>query len=45
MRRDHSIAQGLEYVAAWNSGQLASADVREAFQAMQQKRQPHFAKL
>lgn len=43
--RDRSVQEGLEYVATWNSSQLGSADLREAFQAMQQERQPAFAKL
>ncbi len=40
--RDHSIADGLEYVAAWNSAQLVSADYAEVFSAMKEKRRPVF---
>ena len=42
-RRDHSIADGLDYVAAWNSAQLVSADYVEVFEAMRQKRRPIFS--
>ena len=40
--RDHSVADGLEYVAAWNSAQLVSADYAEVFSAMKEKRRPVF---
>ncbi len=40
--RDHSLADGLDYVATWNSAMLLSDDTREAIAAAMQKRQPHF---
>ncbi len=42
LARDHSVADGLEYVAAWNSAQLVSADYVEVFSALKEKRQPVF---
>lgn len=44
-RRDHSVADGLEYVATWNAGMLHSADFAEVFAALKEKRKPIFAKL
>lgn len=41
--RDHSIADGLEYVATWNSTMLQSADVRVAMAAFMSKQKPDFA--
>lgn len=40
--RDLSVDDGLEYVAAWNAGQLLSRDGQEAFSAMVEKRDPDF---
>lgn len=40
--RDHSIADGLDYVATWNASMLLSDDTREAITAAMQKRQPRF---
>lgn len=40
--REHSIADGLEYMATWNAGMLLSKDLEEAFMAKIQKRTPHF---
>ena len=37
-----TVAQGLEYVATWNAGQLASHDLTEAVTAFMEKRQPKF---
>jgi enoyl-CoA hydratase len=37
-----TVAQGLDYVATWNSGQLASHDLTEAVTAFMEKRQPKF---
>ncbi|MEN9658339.1 MAG: hypothetical protein RL571_1804 [Pseudomonadota bacterium] len=31
--RDHSVSDGLEYVATWNGGMLLSADIKEAITA------------
>ncbi len=36
--RDHTIADGLNYIATWNAAMLVSADLTEALQAAQQKR-------
>ena len=41
--RDHSVREGLEMVAAWNSGMLISDDIQEALTAQLQKREPKFA--
>jgi enoyl-CoA hydratase len=40
--RDHSVADGLNYIATWNAAMLISADLTEALQAAQQKRPPVF---
>ena len=40
--RDHSVADGLDYVATWNAALLLSDDTREAIMATMQKRQPRF---
>jgi enoyl-CoA hydratase len=40
--RDHSVADGLNYVATWNAAMLMSADLDEAIAAMREKRQPKF---
>ena len=37
-----TVAQGLEYVAAWNAGMLASEDLTEAVRAFMEKRPPRF---
>lgn len=36
--RDHSVADGLEYIATWNAGMILSNDLNEAFMAKVQKR-------
>lgn len=41
--RDHSIADGLDYVATWNAAMLLSADLREALAASREERPPQFA--
>lgn len=43
--RDHSVAEGLTYLAAWNSGQLVSDDLMEAMQANREKRPGNFKDL
>lgn len=40
--RDHSVTDGLEYVATWNAALLLSDDTREAITAAMQKRPPQF---
>jgi len=40
--RDHSVADGLNYVATWNAAMLLSADFAEAAQANREKRPPSF---
>lgn len=40
--RDHSVADGLNYMATWNAAMLLSNDLSEAFQATMQKRDANF---
>jgi enoyl-CoA hydratase/carnithine racemase len=40
--RDHSVADGLNYIATWNSAMLMSKDLFEAGAAAMQKREPVF---
>jgi enoyl-CoA hydratase/carnithine racemase len=40
--RDHSVADGLTYVATWNAAMLLSADLPEALAAMRERRPPQF---
>ena len=40
--RDHSVADGLSYVATWNAAMLMSDDLGEAMRAMREKRQAQF---
>ncbi|MEM7345048.1 MAG: crotonase/enoyl-CoA hydratase family protein [Chloroflexota bacterium] len=40
--RDHSVADGLNYIATWNAAMLLSDDLIESAQAMMQKREPVF---
>ncbi len=40
--RDHSVADGLNYMATWNAGMLLSNDLQEAFMAKMQKRESNF---
>lgn len=40
--RDHSIADGLNYIATWNSVMLQSEDLRIAMTAHMSKKQPEF---
>ena len=37
--RDHSVAEGLNYIATWNSGMLSQADLAAGLQAQMEKRQ------
>ena len=41
--RDHSVAEGLNFVATWNSTALLSSDLQECMQAQMEKRAPQFA--
>ncbi|MGB8544845.1 MAG: hypothetical protein WCD32_05915 [Azonexus sp.] len=41
--RDHSIADGLNFVATWNAAMLPSDDLSEAITAQREKRVPRFA--
>lgn len=41
-KRDHSVADSLNYVAAWNAAMLISDDIMEAFQASMTKQTPVF---
>jgi enoyl-CoA hydratase len=40
--RDHSVADGLSYMATWNAAMLLSADLQEAFEAKMTKRESKF---
>ena len=40
--RDHSVADGLNYVAGWNAAMLLSADLGECIAAQREKRRPNF---
>ncbi len=40
--RDHSVQDGLNYVATWNAAMIYSHDLLEAMQAGMQKRKPEF---
>ena len=41
--RDHTIAEGLNFVATWNAATLLSSDLKECMQAQMEKRAPQFA--
>jgi enoyl-CoA hydratase len=44
--RDHSIADGLDYIATWQAGMFnPTADMMESFKAKQEKRAPAFDDL
>jgi len=36
--RDHSVEDGLNYIATWQAGMFFTADLKEAMTAKQQKR-------
>lgn len=40
--RDHTVADGLDFVATWNAGVLLSGDLDETLAALREKRTPHF---
>jgi enoyl-CoA hydratase len=43
--RDHTIADGLDYIATWNAGMFAPPHMAEAFAAKAQKRDANFPDL
>ncbi len=43
--RDHSVADGLEYIANWNAAMFDTADMGEAFTAKAEGRTPEFPDL
>jgi len=43
--RDHTIKDGLDYIATWQTGMFSPAHMMEAFQAKAQKRGPEFPDL
>ncbi len=43
--RDHSVADGLEFIANWNAGMFDTDDMAEAFAAKVEKREPLFPDL
>lgn len=40
--RDHSVADGLNYVATWNAAMLMSVDLAESMRAQREQRKPEF---
>ena len=40
--RDHSVADGLNYIATWNAAMLLSSDLPEALAAARERRKPQF---
>ncbi len=40
--RDHSVAEGLNYIATWNAGMLSQADLEAGMQAQMSKAQAHY---
>jgi len=43
--RDHTIADGLDYIGVWNAAMLSGAHMREAFVAKAEKRDPNYPDL
>ncbi len=43
--RDHSVADGLEFIANWNAGMFDTDDMAEAFKAKLEGRKPEFPDL
>ena len=43
--RDHSVADGLNYIATWQSGMFHPDDMAEAFTARAEGREPAFQNL
>jgi enoyl-CoA hydratase len=40
--RDHSVEEGLEYVALWNASMMSRVEVQEAMTATMEKRAANF---
>lgn len=43
--RDHTVADGLEFIANWNAAMFDTDDMAEAFKASLEKRSPEFPDL
>jgi len=43
--RDHSTADGLDYIATWQTGMFRPADIKESYMAKTEKRAPVYAEL
>lgn len=43
--RDHSVQDGLEYIATWQTGMFQPTDMMESFTAMGEKRSPEYQDL
>lgn len=43
--RDHSVEDGLNYIATWQAGMFFGGDMAEAFAAKKEKREPRFSDL
>ena len=43
--RDHSIKDGLDYIAVWQAGMLAREHMKEAFESQAQKRPANYPNL
>jgi enoyl-CoA hydratase len=43
--RDHTIADGLDYIATWQTGMFQPSDMAEAFAAKKEKRAANYADL
>ncbi len=43
--RDHSVAEGLNYIATWQSGMFQNQDIAEAFKSKREGRSPTYADL
>jgi enoyl-CoA hydratase len=43
--RDHSIRDGLDYIATWQTGMFSRAHMRESFTAQKEKRAPRYPDL
>ncbi len=43
--RDHSVQDGLEYIATWQTGMFQPGDMLESFAALSEKREPEFQDL